>query len=89
MNTAPSVCVADFCGRLRHNGYDIYPYQEWADWWPDQKVVTFGGAWSEGPTPVPDMPANIKPSEAVIQAWIDRHWSVDRWLAGYLASINI
>ncbi len=39
----------------------------WADWYPLDKKVIFGGTW-EG---IPDMPADIEPDEELTRLWVE------------------
>lgn len=66
-----SICVADFCGSYSVAGFSIYPFQYWADWFPDEdeRVTRFGGRWSH----VPDMPGSHQPTEPELDAWAKQH----------------
>lgn len=61
-----SVCLVDF------NGYTFpghFPVAYWADYYPDQKAVIFGGDWQT----VPDMPSETCPSEEDVHQWVVDH----------------
>jgi hypothetical protein len=61
-----SICIVDWNGRYKPSGF---PGTFWADYWPNEKVVTFGGDWSD----VPDMPSAVEPTEQEIWNWIETH----------------
>ena len=61
-----SICIVDFNGYI-HPGH--FPTSFWADWWVADKVVTFGGDWCD----VPDMPSEMEPTEAEVEAWAEKH----------------
>lgn len=56
-----STCIIDFAGNARTCGM-------WCDYYPDEKVVTFGGYWCL----VPDMPAEKEPTEEQCEQWAAR-----------------
>ena len=66
MNSNNSICIVDFCGYI-YPGH--FPYSVWADYYPDKKVMTFGGEWCE----VPDMPCSTKPTEEIAEKWAKLH----------------
>lgn len=77
-----SICISDFCGTGHYiagggvRQKSIYPCQFWADWWPKEKAVTFGGFWFL----VPNMPAETEPTEEAVEAWAEKHGG---WVEGY------
>jgi len=62
-----SICIEDFCGRC-----DGFPCSFWADWWVDDKVVTFGGEWGD----VPDMPSETEPTNEAVNNWARAHGGI-------------
>ena len=57
------VCVEDFCGSCG----PYYPVQFWADWYPERKVVEFGGLWNH----IPDYhTGNTCPTESEVRAHV-------------------
>lgn len=65
-----SICIIDFAGNSREPGM-------WCDYWPERKVVTFGGYWCE----VPDMPSDTCPTEDECEEWARGYANIS--LAGY------
>ena len=65
MDGKESICIVDF------NGHDEHwlPTAFWADWFIEEKEVTFGGEWCD----IPDMPSNVEPSEDDVYNWVNRH----------------
>lgn len=76
MPDKPSVCIVDFCGR---NSADHSHISFWADWYPDEKIVRFGGAWWG----IPDMPWKAKraPSDKTVTAWANKKKNTDAMAA--------
>lgn len=80
-----SVCVMDFAGSYTSKKYGrIYPFNCWADWYPQKKAVVFGGAYAD----VPDMPATKEPTEAAVERWVKKHWKEDEWYPKYLKALD-
>lgn len=64
---AESICIVDFGGSCWFIGEPVVNY--WADYFPSDKVVRFGGLWRT----VPDMPALIEPTEAQVYEWVNKY----------------
>lgn len=72
-----SICIIDFAGNSREPGM-------WCDYWPEHKVVTFGGYW----TAVPNMPSDTLPTEEECEAWAAKHATITmEWYEGYVADM--
>lgn len=39
-----SICLVDFCGYWKPGHF---PTSFWADWYPDTKLIIFGGDWHD------------------------------------------
>lgn len=50
--TDNSICIIDFAGNHKYGGF-------WADYFPQEKKVKFGGEWYD----IPDMEVDHRPSE--------------------------
>lgn len=84
-STDDSVCVMDFAGSYNSKKHGrIYPFNCWADWYPQKKVVVFGGAYAD----VPDMPAAKEPTEAAVERWVKKHWKEEEWYPKYLKALS-
>lgn len=59
------VCVVDFCGRWNR----IPMVQFWADWYPADRIVRFGGWWED----LPPMPADSEPTDDDVTFWAAQH----------------
>lgn len=57
-NDENCICVYDFAGNYRYPGF-------WADYYVDEKITRFGGAWAD----VPDMPSETVPDEDAVYDW--------------------
>ena len=60
-----SICIEDFCGFASNH----IPCQFWADYFPDEKLVKFGGDW-EG---VSDMFSQEIPNDQTVWDWVKIH----------------
>lgn len=61
MTESFSVCVEDVCCGGR------FPTSYWADWFPVEGLVRFGGDWSC----IPEMPAETEPALKDVHRWVN------------------
>ncbi len=71
------ICIVDFCGSTVLKGIRVYPFSCSADW--NGRHVRFSGAWCE----VPDLPADLEPTEAEVEAWAAKYFDPDTFLQAY------
>jgi len=69
MKKEDSVCIEDFCGYAEPGHFFT---QFWADYYPSEKVVRFGGDWRE----IPNLKATRKPSLALVHRWVKASMAV-------------
>ena len=64
MEATKSVCIEDFNGKCCG-----FPTAFWADYWPDDNMVCFGGEWCD----IPDMPTDSEPTPRDVNKWAKDH----------------
>jgi len=57
---APPICIVDFAGNYKHDGF-------WCDYYPNVQLVEFGGKWCN----IPDWEIDYCPTEEQVMEYIE------------------